>query len=74
MTIEITIEIDENGLGDRNIDYEIKRQKAMQQELVYKFIRIDPDKKNSDIVKTINKIFGRIKQFGHINEIIRIRV
>ena len=45
MTIEITIEIDENGLGDRNIDYEIKRQKAMQQELVYKFIRIDPDKK-----------------------------
>ena len=29
---ELAIEIDENGLSDRNIDYEIKRQKAMEQE------------------------------------------
>ena len=29
---KLAIEIDENGLSDRNIDYEIKRQKAMEQE------------------------------------------
>ena len=28
---KVAIEIDKNGNSDRNIDYEIKRQKAMQQ-------------------------------------------
>ena len=40
------LEIDINGHSDRNVDYEIKRQKAIQQEFGCKFIRIDPDKKN----------------------------
>ena len=30
---KLAIETDENGHSDRNIDYEIKRQKAMEQEL-----------------------------------------
>ena len=55
-------EIDENGRSDRNIDYEIKRQKAIEQKLGCKFIRIDPDKENFDIFRTINEIFRQIKQ------------
>ena len=41
---KLTIEIDENGYNDRNIDYEVKRQKTMEKELGCKFIRIDADK------------------------------
>ena len=41
---KLAIEVDENGLSDRNIDYEIKRQKAIEQELSCKYIRIDPEK------------------------------
>ena len=41
---KLTIEIEENGSSSRNIDYEIKRQKAKEQELGCKFVRIDPDK------------------------------
>ena len=41
---KLTIEIDQNGHNTRNIDYEIKRQKAIDQELGCKFIRINPDK------------------------------
>ena len=40
----MTIEIDENGHGVRIIKYKIKRQKAIEQELVCEFNRIDPDK------------------------------
>ena len=39
----LTIEIDENGHSHRNIDYEIKRQKAVKQELGCKYIRIAQD-------------------------------
>ena len=41
---------------------EIKRQKALEQEIGCKFIRIDPDKEEFDIFKTANKIFRHIKQ------------
>ena len=47
------IEIDENGHSDRNIDYEIKRQKAIEQELGCELIRIDPDK-DFELNKTVN--------------------
>ena len=33
------------------IDYEIRRQKAIEQEFACKFIRIDPDKENFDFLK-----------------------
>ena len=36
---KLTIEIDENGHSDRNIDYKIKRQKTIEKELGCKFIR-----------------------------------
>ena len=51
---KLAIEIDENRHSDRSIDYEIKRQKAIEQELVCKFIRIDREKKDFDILKAIN--------------------
>ena len=54
-------EIDENRHSNRNIDYKIKRQKAIQQELDYKFIKIDLDKENFDVFKAINEIFRHIK-------------
>ena len=56
------IEIDENRHSDRNIDYEIKRQKPIKQELGCKLIRIDPGKEEFDIFRAINKIFRHIKQ------------
>ena len=45
----------------RNVDYKIKRQKAIEQELGCKFIRIDPDKEDFDIFRTIKEIFRHIK-------------
>ena len=50
-----------NGHSNKYIDYKIKRQKAIGQDLSCKFIRIDPDKENFDIFKTINEIFRHIK-------------
>ena len=54
---KLAIEIDENNHSNRNIDYEIKRQKAIEQELGFKFIIIDPHKEEFDIFKAINEIF-----------------
>ena len=59
---KLAIEIDENGQSNRSIDYEIKRQKAIAQELGCKFIRINPDKEDFDIFKTVSEIFRHIKQ------------
>ena len=59
---KIAIKIDENGHGNRNIDNEIKRQKAIKQKLGCEFIRIDFDKEDFDIFKAINERFRYIKQ------------
>ena len=58
----MTISSHENGHRNRSIDYEIKSQKAVDQELSCKFIRIDPDKEDFDIFWTINEIFRHVKQ------------
>ena len=42
----INLLLDENEHSVRNVDYEIKRQKAVEQEIVCEFIRNDPDKKD----------------------------
>ena len=59
---KLAIEVDENEHSDRNIGHEIKRQKAIKQELGCKFIRIDRDKKDFGIFRAISKIFRHIKQ------------
>ena len=46
---KLTIKIYENGHSNRNIDYEIKRQKAIEQKLGCKFNKIDPEEEDFDI-------------------------
>ena len=55
---KLAIEIDENGHSDRNFE----RQKAMLQEIVCNFIRVDPVKEDYDIFRATNEIFRYIKQ------------
>ena len=59
---KLTIKTDENEHSDKNIDYKIKRKKAIEQEPDCKFIRIDPDKEEINIFSAFNEIFRRIKQ------------
>ena len=59
---KVAIEVDEKGHKDRNIDHEIKRQKAIEKELGCEFIRINPDEENFNIFKTINEIHRHIKE------------
>ena len=54
-------EEDELGHNDRNIDYKIQRQRAIEKELGCVFIRINPDEENFNIFRTINKIHRHIK-------------
>ena len=56
------MEVDEKGHADRNIAYEIKRQKAMEEKLNCKFIRINPDAENYDIFVEIGKIHSHISE------------
>ena len=62
---KLVAEIDENGHDDRNIDYEIKRQKTIEQERGFHFIRIDPGKEDFDIVKAINEILFTDNRLTH---------
>ena len=49
---KLAVEVDEKGHKDKNIDHEIQRQKALEKELICKFIRIDPDEEDFNIFKT----------------------
>ena len=57
----LATEVDELGHNDRNIDYEIQRQQALERELNCVFIRINPDAVDFSIFKEINKIHRHIK-------------
>ena len=59
---KLAIEVDELGHADRNINDEIERQKALEKEVNCEFIRINPDKKNFNVFKEINKIHRHIKK------------
>ena len=56
------IEADELGHADRNLNNEIKRQKALERELYCVFIRINPNEKDFNIFNEINKIRRHIKK------------
>ena len=43
------MEVDEQGHENKNIDYEIQRQKALEKELGCEFIRINPAEENFNI-------------------------
>ena len=55
-------EVDELGHADRNLSNETERQKTLEKELECVFIRINPDEKNFNIFKEINKIHRHIKK------------
>ena len=53
---KLAIEVDELRHADRNINNEIKRQKALENKLNCVFIRINPNEKDFNIFKEIKKI------------------
>ena len=59
---KLAIEVDELGHNDRNIDYEIQRQKTLERKLNWVFIRINPDAIDFNIFREINKIHRHIKK------------
>ena len=59
---KLAIEVDELGHGDRDFNDEIERQKALEKELNCVFIRINPDEKNFNIYREINKIYRHINK------------
>ena len=59
---KLAIEVDELGHANRNINNEIQRQKALEKELMWIFVRINPDEKDFNILKEINKIHRHIKK------------
>ena len=58
----LTIEVDELGHANRNLSDEINRQKALERELNFVFIRINPDEKDFNIFREINKIHRHINK------------
>ena len=59
---KLAIKVDELGHNDRNIDYEIQRQQALERQLNCVFIRINPDAVDFKIFREINKINRHIKK------------
>ena len=59
---KLAIEVDELGHADRNVNNEIERQRALERELNCVFIRIDPDARNFNIFREINKIHRHINK------------
>ena len=46
---------------DRDIEYEIRRQKFIEDQLNYKFIRYNPVAEDLYVLENVNKVFVRIK-------------
>ena len=59
---KLAIEVDELGHADRNRSNKIERQKVLEKELDCMFIRINPNEKNLNIFKEINKIQRHVKK------------
>ena len=59
---KLGIEVDELGNADRDLSHEIERHKALEKELNFVFIRINPDEKNFNIYREMNKINRHIKK------------
>ena len=59
---KLAIEVDELGHSDRNINDEIERQRALERELNFVFIRINPDEPDFNIFIEINKTHRHINQ------------
>ena len=58
---KLAVEIDEKDNQYRDINREIERQKALEKELACKFIRINLDKENFNILRLRMKYLGTLK-------------
>jgi hypothetical protein len=58
---KISVECDEFGHSDRNIDYETNREQTIIKELDCVFIRFNPDDKDFNIFSIINSIYKKIR-------------
>ena len=66
---KLAIEVDELGHSDRNIDYEIQRQQALERELNCIFIRINSDAiKKSSKKSLIDKISKRLLEIEFVSD------
>ena len=64
---KLATETDENEHSDRNTDYEIKRRKAIEQELGCKCIRIDPEKEDLELsMKYLGTLNNQLKRLDII--------
>ena len=59
---KLPMEVDELGHNDRNIDYEIQRERVIEKQLGCVFIRVNPDEGNFNIFSAINQIHRHIKK------------
>ena len=59
---KLAIEVDELGHADRNLSNETERQKALEKGLDCVFIRSNPDGKNFNTFREINKIHRKINK------------
>ena len=59
---KLAIECDEHDHKDRDINYEIRRQKFIEDQLSCRFIRYNPDAKDFMTESVLNKIFQYIYQ------------
>ena len=66
---KLATEVDELGRADRNINNETERQKALEKELNCVLIIINPDEKDFNIFKEINKIHRHIQKKSLIDKI-----
>lgn len=54
----IAVEVDENGHNSYDAEFEVEREKYIKEKLGCDFIRFNPDDKNFNIGKVINKIMN----------------
>ena len=59
---KLAIEYDKHGHKDNDINYEIRRQSFIEDQLNCKFIRYNPDAEEFTIERVFNKIFQYIYQ------------
>ena len=59
---KLAIECEEHDHKDRDIDYEIRQQTFIEDQLNCKFIRYNPDAKDFTTESVLNKIFQYIYQ------------
>ena len=58
--MKLAIEIDENNHADRDPSFEQNRQECIEEELGYKFLRINPDAPDSKLSSCVGRIVREI--------------